>query len=83
MKFVVKITFRGLVDYIGNGSYRVNKEKYAVLVGDESKAKRYTTYHHAKRAYEMLKETCVNLDGDVEFVQVDTEGAKDERYKAD
>ena len=71
MKYVVKITFRGLVDYIGNGSYRVNKERYAVLVGDESQAKRYKTYHTAKRAYETLKETCVNLEGDVKFVQVD------------
>ena len=71
MKFVVKITYRGLVDYIGNGSYRVNKEKYAVLTGMESDAKRYKTYHIAKRAYETLKESCVNLEGDVEFVKVD------------
>lgn len=71
MKFVVKITYRGLVDYIGNGSYRVNKEKYAVLTGDENQAKRYRTYGIAKRAYETLKESCVNLDGEVDFVRVD------------
>lgn len=71
MRFVVKITYRGLVDYIGNGSYRVNKEKYAVLTGDESQAKRYKTYAIAKRAYETLKESCVNLEGEVNFVKVD------------
>ena len=71
MRFVVKITYRGLVDYIGNGSYRVNKEKYAVLTGDENQAKRYKTYGIAKRAYETLKESCVNLEGDVKFVKVD------------
>ena len=71
MKFVVKITYRGLVDYIGNGSYRVNKEKYAVFTGDENQAKRYRSYAVAKRAYETLKETCANLDGDVEYVKVD------------
>ena len=71
MKYVIKITDRGLVDYIGNGSYRVNKERYAVLTGDENQAKRYKTFHIAKRAYEMLRESCVNLEGDVEFVRVD------------
>lgn len=71
MRFVIKITYRGLVDYIGNGSYRVNKEKCAVLTGDENQAKRYKTYNIAKRAYEALKESCVNLDGDVAFVKVD------------
>lgn len=71
MRYVVKITYRGLVDYIGNGTYRVNKEKYAVLTGDEKQAKRYKTYYIAKRSYEMLYESCVNLEGDVEFVKVD------------
>ncbi len=71
MKFVIKITYRGLVDYICNGTYRVNKERYAVLTGDENQAKRYKTYHIAKRAYEQLRESCVNLEGDVTFVKVD------------
>ena len=71
MKFVVKITDRGLVNYIGNGSYRVNKERYAVLVTDEEEAKRYYSYQIAKNAYERLQETCVNLEGDVDFVKVD------------
>lgn len=71
MKFVVKITDRGLVNYIGNGSYRVYKERYAVLVSDENDAKRYRSYLIAKNAYEKLRETCVNLEGDVGFVKVD------------
>lgn len=71
MRFVVKITDRGLVNYIGNGSYRVNKERFAVLVSDEEQAKRYKTYNIAKNAYEKLTESCVNLEGDVDFVKVD------------
>ena len=71
MRFVVKITDRGLVNYIGNGSYRVNKERFAVLVSDEEQAKRYKTYRIAKNAYEKLLESCVNLGGDVDFVKVD------------
>ena len=71
MKFVVKITDRGLINYIGNGSYRVNKERFAVLVTNEEEAKRYKSYRIAKNAYEKLLETCVNLGGDVGFVKVD------------
>lgn len=71
MRFVVKITDRGLVNYIGNGSYRVNKERFAVLVSDEEQAKRYKTYKIAKNAYEKLCESCFNLEGNVDFVKVD------------
>ena len=71
MKFIVKIKDRGLVNYIGNGSYRVNKERFAVLVTNEEEAKRYRSYLIAKNAYEKLRETCVNLEGDVDFVKVD------------
>ena len=63
MKFIVKIKDRGLVNYIGNGSYRVNKERFAVLVTNEEEAKRYRSYLIAKNAYEKLRETCVNLEG--------------------
>ncbi len=71
MRFVVKITDRGLVNYIGNGSYRVNKERFAVLVSNEEEAKRYKTYRIAQNAYKKLSESCVNLGGDVNFVKVD------------
>lgn len=71
MRFVVKITDRGLTNYIGNGSYRVNKERFAVLVSNEEDAKRYKTYQIAKNAYGKLSESCVNLEGDVDFVKVD------------
>ena len=71
MKFVVKITNRGLTNYIGNGSYQVNKERFAVLVSDEEQAKRYRSYKIAKNAYEKLIESCVNLKGDVDFIKVD------------
>ena len=73
MRFIIKITdtrTRG-VYYVGEGTYRVNSEKYAVLRTIEREAKRYKTYHIAKRAYELLYESCVNLDGEVEFVKVD------------
>lgn len=71
MRFVVKITDRRHTYYIGNGSYRVNKERFAVLVSDKEQAKRYKTYQIAKNAYEKLYESCVNLEGDVDFVKVD------------
>ena len=71
MGYVVKITYRGLTDYIGNGVYRVNKERFAVLVSNEEQAKRYKTYHIAKNAYEKLTRSCVNLEGEVDFVKVD------------
>ena len=71
MRFIVKITDRGLTNYIGNGSYRVNKERFAVLVSNQEQAKRYKTYAIAKNAYQKLYESCVNLEGDVAFVKVD------------
>ena len=71
MKFVIKITDRGLINYIGKGSYRVNKERFAVLVTSEEDAKGYRSYLIAKNAYEKLRETCVNLFGDVDFIKVE------------
>lgn len=75
MRFVIRITDTTAganhVYYVGNGTYRVNREKYAVLTTLECEAKRYKTYNIAKRAHEMLYESCVNLGGEVEFVAVD------------
>lgn len=72
MRFVIKITDRGLTNYIGTGgTYRVNGERFVVLTGRESEAKRYKTYLIAKRAYETLSQTCVNMEGKVDFVKVD------------
>lgn len=72
MRFVIKITDRGLVNYVGEGgTYNVNRERYVVLTERESDAKRYKTYGIAKRAYETLRQTCVNMEGDVKFVRVD------------
>ena len=77
MAYIVKITDRGYITYIGASSYRVNKEKYAVLTEREGEAKRYKSYAIAKRAYELLSGTCVNLYGAVEFVKVDHVPAAD------
>lgn len=61
--------------YVGNGSYRVNKERYAVITETESQAKRYKSKAIAKNAYEKLFESCVNLTLEYEIIEV-TENEK-------
>ena len=49
-------------DYIGNGTYHVQGEKYAVLTDIEN-AKRYTSEKRAINAARKLRESCCNIEG--------------------
>lgn len=65
MKFIIK-TLDNLMsyqtEYIGSGTYIVNGEKYAVVVGtDISLARRYSSYARAENSIKKLMETCCNM----------------------
>ena len=56
MKYIIKLNFPRIVaeQYIGNGSYSVAKERYAVLVTDEKEAKSYSSFGRAQSAIEKM-----------------------------
>ncbi len=72
-KYIVKIRDNtGYAYFIGDGgTYQFQGEKYAVIVESAREAKRYTSLTRAKNAFEKLFESCVNVRGTVEFMEVD------------
>ena len=79
MKHVIKTMHnaigREIVEYVGKGTYRVNKEKYVVLVGNNiTEAKTYSSFTRADNAFKRLSETCVNLSNcDYEIIRLLTD----------
>jgi len=77
MKHVIKtmhnVSGREVVEYVGKGTYYVNKEKYAVLVGNNiTEAKTYSSLTRADNAFKRLSETCINLSNcDYEIIKID------------
>ncbi|SHO50172.1 hypothetical protein [Anaerocolumna xylanovorans] len=65
MKFVIRTQdsiLSNQTEYIGTGTYVVNGEKYAALVGtDISQAKRYSSYSGAENAIKKLMNSCCNV----------------------
>ena len=73
MKHVIKtmhnVSGREVVEYVGKGTYYVNKEKYAVLVGNNiTEAKTYSSLTRADNAFKRLSETCINLSNFYYFI---------------
>lgn len=70
-KYAIRIQDGNLTDFIGNGSYIFQQEKYAVLADRIDEAKRYTTKERAENAYKKLLLSCCNLTGKCEIVEVE------------
>lgn len=76
MKYVIKMidSIGGIsrTEYIGNSTYTINGEKYAVLVGSNiAEAKRYSSYKKAENAINKLHGSCVNLIGNFKIIEVE------------
>lgn len=63
-------------EFYGGGSMQHQGEKYAILVRsiDVPKAKRFTSVLRAKRAYEKLIKSCVNVPSEYSIIEVDENG---------
>ena len=75
MKYVIKTVrdyYGSRIEYIGNGTYIFNGDKYVALVGREiNEAKKYSSYKRAENAAEKLMESCVNMNCDYEIEMVE------------
>lgn len=65
MKYIIKLIYTdgGIkeTDYIGNGTYVVNHNKYAVITQNQNEAKTYSSYKRAENAFFSMRETCYNV----------------------
>ena len=73
-KYIVKFAYsdNSPPEFLGEGVYIVNGERYAVLVGgDIRNAKRYSTHNRAANAAIALNKSCANLSSRYSILEVE------------